>query len=150
MTRTPQRLKRLVKQRERLERIQEMELAEARRLYARREEALNESRANRGALLEAPSEQGPLDLADLEAGMLYLRRVDREIEARSAALAHSANDVEEERGELMVRRRDRKAMDALLEKRLEEERIARNRAELRLIDELAVTRWRRPAAGGTA
>jgi flagellar export protein FliJ len=143
-------LKRLVKQRERLERLQEAELAEAMRLYARREEALNESKSNRDALLDAPVGAGPLDLADLEAGMLYLRRVDREIDARSAALAHSANDVEEERNELMLRRRDRKAMDALLEKRLEEERIARNRAEIRLIDELAVTRWQRPQAGGTA
>jgi flagellar export protein FliJ len=150
MTLTPQRLKRLVKQRERLERLQEAELAEAMRLYVRREEALNESRSNRDAFLDAPIETGPLDLADLEAGMLYLRRVDREITARSAALATSANDVAEERNELMLRRRDRKAMDALLEKRLEEERIARNRAEIRLIDELAVTRWQRPTAGGTA
>ena len=150
MSLNPQRLKRLVKQRERLERIQEFELAEAMRLYARREEALNESRANRDALLDSPLSKGPIDLADLEAGMLYLRRVDREITARSAALATSANDVEEERTELMLRRRDRKAMDALLEKRLEEERIARNRAELRLIDELAVTRWQRPNERGAA
>lgn len=150
MTLTPQRLKRLVKQRERLERLQETEFAEAMRLYVRREEALNESKGNRDAFLDAPIDTGPLDLADLEAGMHYLRRVDREITARSAALATSANDVEEERGELMLRRRDRKAMEALLEKRLEEQRIARNRAELRLIDELAVTRWQRPTAGGTA
>ena len=150
MSLTPQRLKRLVKQRERLERIQEFELAEAMRLYARREEALNESRANRDALLDSPLSEGPIDLADLEAGMLYLRRVDREITARSAALATSANDVDEERTELMLRRRDRKAMDALLEKRLEEERIERNRAELRLIDELAVTRWQRPNERGAA
>ena len=148
MSLTPQRLKRLVKQRERLERLQEMELAEAMRLHARREEALNESRANRESLLDAPVGTGPVDLADLEAGMLYLRRVDREITARSAALATSANDVEEERNELLLRRRDRKAMDALLEKRLEEERIAGNRAELRRIDELAVTRWQRPNERG--
>ncbi|HMO55345.1 MAG TPA: flagellar export protein FliJ [Tepidiformaceae bacterium] len=150
MTLTPQRLKRLVKQRERLERLQELELADALRLHTRRAEALNESRSNRQALLAAEHAAGPLDLADLEAGMLYLRRVDREIEARSAALAHSANDVEEERGDLMLRRRDRKAIEALLEKRMEEERLARKRAELRLIDELAVTRWQRPTAGGTA
>jgi flagellar export protein FliJ len=150
MTLTPQRLRRLMKQRERLERLQEKELAEALRLHARRAEALDESHSNREALLGVELGQGPLDLADLEAGMLYLRRVDREIEARSAALAHSANDVDEERGELMLKRRDRKAIEALLEKRLEEERLARKRAELRLIDELAVTRWQRPAAGGTA
>ena len=148
MTLTPQRLRRLVKQRERLEKLQEGELAEALRLYRRREDALNESKANREALLDGPSTGGAVDIADLLAAGEYLRRVDREIVARGAALQHSANDVEEERAELMVRRRDRKAMEALLDKRLEEERIERARAELRLIDELATTRWRPPKPGG--
>lgn len=148
MTLTPQRLRRLVKQRERLEKLQEGELAEALRLYRRREDALNESKANREALLDGPSAGGAVDIADLLATGEYLRRVDREIVARGAALQHSANDVEEERAELMVRRRDRKAMEALLDKRLEEERIERARAELRLIDELATTRWRPPKPGG--
>ncbi|MCC6961508.1 MAG: flagellar export protein FliJ [Dehalococcoidia bacterium] len=148
MTLTPQRLRRLVKQRERLEKLQEGELAEALRLYRRREDALNESKANREALLDGPSAGGAVDLADLLAAGEYLRRVDREIVARGAALQHSANDVEEERAELMVRRRDRKAMEALLDKRLEEERIERARAELRLIDELATTRWRPAKPGG--
>ena len=148
MTLTPQRLRRLVKQRERLEKLQEGELAEALRLYRRREDALNESKANREALLDGPSAGSALDLADLLAAGEYLRRVDREIVARGAALQHSADDVEEERAELMVRRRDRKAMEALLDKRLEEERIERARAELRLIDELATTRWRPAKPGG--
>lgn len=148
MTLTPQRLRRLVKQRERLEKLQEGELAEALRLYRRREDALNESKANREALLDGPSTGGAVDIADLLAAGEYLRRVDREIVARGAALQHTANDVEEERAELMVRRRDRKAMEALLDKRLEEVRIERARAELRLIDELATTRWRPPKPGG--
>lgn len=142
MTLTPQRLKRLVKQRERLEKLQEGELAQAMRLYRKREEALDESRSNREHLLDERSNGGTIDVADFLAAGEYLRRVDREIVARSAALQHSANDVEEERAELLIRRRDRKAMETLLERRLEEERIERNRAELRLIDELATTRWR--------
>lgn len=154
MTLTPQRLKRLVKHRERLERLQEQELAEALRLHRRREEALHESLANREALLDIQRPAaGPLDAADLQAELAYLRRVDREILARRAALQHSANDVEAERSELLDRRRDRKAMEALLDHRLEEERLARNRAERALIDELAATRWRRPETlpgGGTA
>lgn len=145
MTLTPQRLKRLVKHRERLERLQEQELAEALRLYRRREEALNESLGNRAALLDIKRPAtGALDPADLQAELAYLRRVDREILARRSALQHSANDVDEERTELLGRRRDRKAMEALLDHRLEEERLARNRAEHALIDELAATRWRRP------
>ncbi len=149
MTLTPQRLKRLVKQRERLEKLQEGELAEAMRLYRRREDALNESVGNREALLDTSFGERALDIADLLAAGAYLRRVDREIVARKSALEHSANDVEEERAELMAKRRDRKAMEALLDKRLEEERIERARAELRLIDELATTRWRRNTPGGS-
>lgn len=149
MTLTPQRLKRLVKQRERLEKLQEGELAEAMRLYRKREDAVNESLGNRAALLDTSFSGKAVDLADLMAAGDYLRRVDREIGARRSALEHSANDVEEERTELLVRRRDRKAMEALLDKRLEEERIERARAELRLIDELATTRWRPTAPGGT-
>ncbi|GMV84283.1 MAG: hypothetical protein AMXMBFR80_01410 [Dehalococcoidia bacterium] len=148
MTLTPQRLKRLVKHREHLERLQERELAEALRLHRRREEALTESLGNREALLDIQRPAtGPLDAADLQAELAYLRRVDREILARRAALQHSANDVEAERAELLDRRRDRKAIEALLDHRLEEERLARNRAERALIDELAVTRWRRPGTG---
>ena len=150
MTLTPQRLKRLVRQRERLEKLQEGELAEAMRLYRRREDALNESLDNRDALLGASFGERAIDIADALAAGDYLRRVDREIIARRSALEHSANDVEEERSELMAKRRDRKAMEALLDKRLEEERIERARAELRLIDELATTRWRPTTPGGKA
>lgn len=149
MTLTPQRLKRLVKQRERLEKVQEGELAEAMRLYRRREEALDESLRNREALLETQFGGGSYDIADRMAAGEYLIRVDREIGARRAALDHSAVDVEEERTELLARRRDRKAMEALLDQRQEEERRERARAELRLIDELATTRWRQRTPGGT-
>jgi len=148
MTLTPKRLQRLVKHRERLERLQEGELASALRLYRRREEALTESLDNRESLLATVSPAGPLEVADAEAAMAYLRRVDREILARRAALQHSASDVEEERTELLARRRDRKAIETLRDRRLEEERIERNRAQLRFIDELAATRWQPPATGG--
>lgn len=145
MTLTPQRLKRLVNQRERLERMQEMELAEAQRLYTTRERALLESKGQRESALDSgvPA-TGRVEPQDLMAGIAFLRRVDREIGARSAALAHSAEDVAAERDELLSRRRDRKAMEALLDRRLEEERLAANRAELKFIDELATTRWVRP------
>ena len=147
MTLSPLRLRRLVKQRERLEKLQEGELAQALRLYRRREDALEESLDNREQLMESAAVEGPLDLADFLGAGAYLRRVDREIGARRAALEHSANDVAEERGELLIRRRDRRAMEALLDRRLEEERAERARAERQFIDELATTRWRTP--GGT-
>jgi flagellar export protein FliJ len=146
MTLTPQRLKRLVTQRERLERIQEGEFAEAQRLLLRREHALDESRQQRAAVLDAGAPaRGPIDPADFLAAVAYLRRVEREIGAREAALAHSEADVAEERGVLLERRRDRKAVETLLDRRLEEERIARNRADIKRIDELATNRWIPPA-----
>lgn len=146
MTLTPQRLRRLVKQRERLERMQEQELAEAQQLYTTRERALLQSQGEREAALNlgVPA-SGRVEPAEMAASITFLGRVDREIGARRAALAHSAEDVAAERDELLIRRRDRKAMEVLLEKRLDEERLAEKRAERKLIDELASTRWERPA-----
>jgi len=142
---TPQRLKRLVKHRERLERLQEQELAAAQRLYRVREQALAEARQQREQFLDGgPAASGPVVLADLIAGADYLRRVERDIDARRSALATSEDDVAEEREVLLARRRDRKAMETLLDHRLEDERIAANRADIKRIDELATTRWRPP------
>jgi flagellar export protein FliJ len=154
MTLNPQRLRRLVKHRERLERIQELQLAEAQRLYFTRLTALNQSEAQRDRYLDTPVPQsGRVHPDDLSAGGDYLRRVEREIGARAAAVTHSEGDVAEERDELLARRRDRKAIEALLDRRLEEERIAHNRADIKRIDELAINRWQppaRPSPGGTA
>jgi flagellar export protein FliJ len=137
----------LVKHRERLERLQEIELAEARRLQLIRQQALDDSHASRLRALDAGVPAlGPVQPADLLSTTEYLLRVQREIGARTAAVAHSDADVAEEREALLSRRRDRKAMEALLAARLEEERIARNRADIKRIDELAVTRWR-PTGG---
>jgi len=140
---SPQRLKRLVTHRERLERLQEQELAAAQRLYRVREQALAEACQQREQFLDGgPAASGAVVLADLLAGADYLRRVEREINARRSALATSEDDVAEEREVLLARRRDRKAMEALLDHRLEDERIAANRADIKRIDELATTRWR--------
>ncbi|MBA4180993.1 MAG: flagellar export protein FliJ [Anaerolinea sp.] len=149
MTLSRQRLNRLVKQREQLERMQEQELAEARRLYAIRERTLRESEGQREATLDlgVPA-SGTIEPAELAASITFLGRVDREIGARRAALAHSAEDVAAERDELLNRRRDRKAMETLLGKRLSEERLAAKRAELKFIDEIASTRWVRPGDNG--
>lgn len=142
MSLTPQRLRRLVRYRERLERLQEMELASAQRLYQVRREALDAATGDRERTLDiAVPAQGAVNTADLMSRVDYLGRAQREIGARQAALAHSEDDVAEERAALLEKRRDRKAMEALLEHRLEAGRIEANRAELRRIDEMAVTRW---------
>ena len=149
MSLTPQRLRRLVRYRERLERLQELELAGAQRLYRARLGALESAQDERERALDAGiAAGGPVNTADLLARVDYLRRADREIGARRAALAHSLDDVAEEREALMERRRDRKAMETLLDRRLEEDRVEALREERRRIDEVAVTRWKRPAAPG--
>ena len=148
MSLTPQRLRRLVRYRERLERLQELELAAAQRLYQARLSALESAQDERErALDEGVAASGPVDTHDLLARIDYLRRAEREIGARRAALAHSADDVAEERGVLLERRRDRKAMEVLLDRRLEEDRVQARRDETRRIDEVAVTRWKPPAMG---
>lgn len=147
MSLTPQRLKRLVRYRERLERLQELELAQAMRLYNVRLGALEAAVGDRERALDAGTPAtGNVDVAGLLSGIDYLRRASREISAKQAALAHSENDVAEERESLLGRRRDRKAMETLLDHRLEQDRVDGLRAETRRIDELAITRWKRANA----
>lgn len=143
MSLTPDRLRRLVRYRERLERLQELELAGAQRLCRVRREALESACDERERALDAGVPRaGHVEPADLLARVDYLSRAEREIGARQAALAHSEDDVAEERGVLLERRRERKAMETLLERRLAEEHVQALRAETRRIDEMAVNRWK--------
>ncbi len=142
MTMTPERLRRLVKYRERLERLQELQLAAARRRRVERERALGESRDQRANLLDAgPPTSGPVAPEDLWLATIYLARVDREIGAREAALAHSIAEVAREREQLLEKRRHRRAMETLLERREADERLHFGRTEIKRIDEMAARRW---------
>ena len=149
MSLNPQRLRRLVTHRERLERLQEQELADAQRLHMLRTEALAHAEQERERFLDAPvPDRGQVDAALLAVRGHFRHRIEREINARQAAVTHSEADVAEERDELLARRRDRKAMETLLDQRLQEERLARNRADIKRIDELAISRWEPPAEDG--
>jgi flagellar export protein FliJ len=133
----------LVTYRERLEKLQERELGLAAQRQAERQRALDRSRDARGELMEYTPEPGPIDPTVLAAATVYLGRVDREIEARSAALANSAAEVNVERDKLLIRRRDRKAMEVLRGRALERVRAEKQRTEAAAIDEQATTRWAR-------
>jgi flagellar export protein FliJ len=142
MTLTPERLQRLVKHRERLERLQEIQLGQAQRKRVERQRALDDSRRQRHQLLDSgPPASGAVDPDDLWSANVYLGRLDREIGARQAALAHSIDEVAVERERLLERRRDRRAVETLLERRQEEEHLRRSRADIKRIDELATRRW---------
>jgi flagellar export protein FliJ len=138
------RLKKLVKHREHLERIEEGNLAAELRQQATRQRALAASRTQRESLFAAGTPAaGRLDVTALVSGAACVVRFGRDIDARLAALAHSEGLVEAQREVLLARRRDRKAMQSLLDHRLEEERLERNRLERKHIDELAGVRWHR-------
>lgn len=147
MALTAQRLERLVAYRARLERTQELELAKAAALHAEKLRAVDERVQAREALFAAGLPRGgDVDPAELAAASAYVRRLEREIAARRAAAAHAERGVEVQRGVLLERRRDRRAMEILLERRRAEQALAGRRRETAHIDELAVTRWVRPAA----
>ena len=143
MALTPRRLKKLVTYRERLEKLQERELALTAQRQAERQRALDAAIDARGQSLGEAVATGPLDPLVLTSAISYLGRMDREIEARHAALAHSSDETEAERAKLLGRRRDRKAMEALLERAREQIRRDGQRGAMAAIDEQAGSRWLR-------
>jgi flagellar export protein FliJ len=143
MALTPERLKRLVRHREQLERTQQIHLAEAQRRRAQRAGVLAASVSGRAAFLDSGPVVGTVDWSLLAAGEAYIVRLNRDIAAQAAALHHSDEEVECERIQLLQRRRDVKAMEALLDRRVEEERIQRNRRDSKRLDEQAGIRWLR-------
>ncbi len=143
MALTPARLKRLVKHREQLERAQQLSLAEAQRRRAERAAILAASAADRGAFLDSGALLGVVDWTLMAAGEAYILRLNRDIAAEAAALRHSDEEVEAERLRLLERRRDVKAMEALLDRRVEEERLQRNREDSKRLDEQGGIRWLR-------
>ena len=142
MTLTPRRLKKLVSYRERLEQVQEGKLAIAQRAHRERERSLADTRALRESLFAtgAPA-NGTFEPADLERGLAYVGRLEREIAATNAALVHSATAVAFERDELLIRRRDRKAMETLLDREQEFQRRTELREEQKALDEVALRGW---------
>ena len=142
MTLTPQRLKRLVAYRERLEQVQEGKLGTAQRAHQQREQSLARTQEIRQSLFATGAPvSGAFDPTDLELTYAYIGRLERDIGATSAALVHSANAVAFERGQLLIRRKDRKAMETLLDRVHETERLAAQHQEQRTLDEIALRDW---------
>lgn len=143
MALTQERLKRLVRHREQLERAQQLSLADAQRRRGQRAAILAASVTDHATFLDSGALVGPVDWTILAAGEAYVVRLNRDIAAQAAALRHSDEEVEAERLGLLERRRDVKAMEALLDRRIEEERVQGNRQESKRLDEQAGIRWLR-------
>lgn len=138
MSSKSQRLRRLVRYRDQLERVQQQRLAVALHAHAEREHQLAVARDQREATLRVPPVTDPTEAGGRDA---FLLRLDREITAREAALAHSAGLVQDERSALLARSRDRKAMETLLDHAAEAERAARRLAERKQADAVAGRQW---------
>jgi flagellar export protein FliJ len=138
-----------MKHREQVERMQQLKLAEANRARNERAGALGASEGAKAEFLETALPRGPLDPGVMAASDAYAVRLGREIEARSAALRHSDDRVEEERLLLLERRRDAEAIGALLERRVAEERLQAARREMKRLDEQATVRWGRRMASAS-
>lgn len=134
------RLQRLMRQRERLERAQEAALGAAVRAQTKRSEAVRAAVEHRRAVVwDASSRPGdPLLRITTRA---HLDATDRAIDARRAALRHAGDATEREREALLARRRDRLAIQALLDRLEREERERRARRERLVLDEAAAHRW---------
>lgn len=141
---TPQRLKRLVSYRERLERLQEQELGRVNATRSEREAALHEVSNEKLGYLRSGLPGGPLDITQMMANQAYSARLDRNQSARAAALRVSDQEVARERETLLARSRDRKAMELLLERRLVADRLLARREEAKQLDEAAIARWTQP------
>jgi flagellar export protein FliJ len=133
------RLKRLVRYRAQVERIQEQRLGQAIRAHAERVARVAEARDERAAAL---AHEVGCDATELQTLIDYLVRIGREIAARTAAAAHAATVVESERTLLLEKSRDRKAIESMLEHRLDLDRRKRQRLETKRLDDVAGQRWR--------
>ncbi len=143
---TPERLHRLVRQRQQLESLQEGRLGKALQREGERRRALSDSQTERTRFFSQDGVRGLVEPALLSSGSAYTVRLNREISARTAALANSTTEVEVERDRLLDRRRDRRAMETLLENREAALKLAASRAQAKQLDEQAAIRWllRRP------
>ncbi len=149
MKRSLRRIARLISYRERLERAAERSLAEARRAALVRAERLAATRSARETLLRegGPPPSGTVELELLVTGQAHGRQLLRLAEAQAAALAHAREQEGQRLAALLDRRRERRALELLLQRRralwLREER----RRAMERLDEFATVRWWRGRSG---
>ncbi len=147
MTLSPVRLRRLVKHRKRLEQVEERSLTEALALGRARQAVLDLSIQQRVLALSPGNFAGPeVDLAARMSGRRYIERADRLITAQRSAVEHSGREADEARDRLLQRRRDRRALEALLDRELKEQSLRRERREAIHLDEVGASIWHRSAA----
>ncbi len=143
MPRDMKRLRKLAAYRARLERMQELRLAQARRDALERHGLLQQSRDRLDAMLSLniANHGEVVDPVVLHTGSSYLVRMGREVEARSNALRHYRTLEQAERDEVLELRRDRRAMESLLEREAARAAYEERRAESARLDEQGARQW---------
>ena len=137
------RLERILRYRARLERLAEGELATAKRVSGERRARLVAAESARRALLAegGPARTGEVDPVLMETELVYARLLGRRIESRRGALRAAEREESVRLEALLERRRARRALELLIERREERERRLRDRREKARLDEVASSRW---------
>ena len=136
------RLSRLLKHRLLLERIEGGTFATIRQNTARRERVLQGNQRRRIDLYELGGPPvGEVDPAEEGGRSAYSVRLRRDIQSAGAALEAGRREEAMQRQVLLNGRRDRMAIEALIERRREAARQAARRKQLQRDDEWAARNW---------
>ena len=112
-------------------------------------EALREVRASGNAnLLRAHSEGGPV--GQLQNLNYLLARIDQQIAEADAARLEAEKSVQASMNDYLKALREKRTLERLRDRQAELDRIRRGQAENRVMDDLAVSRFVRKAAGEAA
>ncbi len=142
MTIEEKRLSRLLKHRLLLERIEEGAFATVRQATARRQEVLTGNQLRQVELYEIGGPAtGDLDTAMERGRSAYSVRLGRDIQSAGAALDAGRREEAQQRDVLLGRRRDRMAIEALIERNREAAKQASRRKQLQRDDAWAARNW---------
>lgn len=136
------RLERLLQLRERAERTQAAELGAAMREEDARRASLDQAAAalERAAAQDAHGEAGPLTVGDLQSRELAKESMAERVEARHEALEEAVEKRVVEQATWQDKRRDRRSVEKLKDKRFEAWREDLSREEQKTLDALAQNR----------
>jgi flagellar export protein FliJ len=131
----------LRRQREEQEQLALRALLDEQRSEQDRLEQLRSRQQSHIAAIAARARAGAFDAAELEQAQRYLDRLAAEIEAQTLALAHCESRVEAQRTALMQALQGRRALEQLKEQHEEATRLDERRAEAKVADDIATTRF---------
>lgn len=131
----------LRRQREEQEQLALRALLDEQRSEQGRLDQLRSRQQSHIAAIAARARAGAFDATELEQAQRYLDRLAAEIEAQTLALSHCESRVEAQRGALMQALQGRRALEQLKEQHEAATRLDERRAEAKVADDIATTRF---------